>query len=512
MRNLRWLAGSSVLLLLLGTAVFAQGGGRTLTIGVGAPPVTMDPMGSDSDSNMSIVTNIFDTLIQRDQQGKLQPDLATSWKNIDPNTWEFTLRKGVTFSNGDPFTWKDVQYTFQRLKVPKISEFGTFGALVKSVQAAAGDPWTIDITTTQPVPYFLQNLPLIFIMGQKSTESRSQGQIGTQPIGTGPYVLDQWVKGSYLKLSANPHYWGDAPAIKQVEIRPITDPSARLAAMLGGEVDILQNVPVALAKQIESSPKVQLLTHPARRSVFLGLGNKPGTPGADMRVRKAIAMAIDEKSIIDKVMFGHASPAAQIPDPPTVGYSSAIQRESYDLAQAKKLLQEAGYGGGFSLTLTGTNDHYVQDANIMAAVASQLAKVGIKVDVNAMPASVYFPKEEQHDLQLYLLGWFDSTYDFGRTYSKIIHSVDAKAGLGTFNGAGYSNPSLDAEWAKANALVAPKAREAALKKLNEDTMAALAVFPLHYQEDDYAVSKASNVVFQPRPDTWLVLDGIHYAQ
>ncbi|MEJ2288863.1 MAG: ABC transporter substrate-binding protein [Deinococcales bacterium] len=512
MSRLRWLTGMAVAFLVLGSLGFAQNANRTLKIGVGAPPVTMDPMGSDSDSNMSIVTNIFDALIQRDQQGKLQPDLATSWKNVDPTTWQFTLRKGVTFSNGDAFTWKDVQYTFQRLKEPKISEFGTFGALVKSVQPVDGDPWTIDITTTQPVPYFLQNLPLIFIMGQKSTEARSQGQIGTQPIGTGPYVLDQWVKGSYLKLSANPHYWGDAPAISHVEIRPITDPSARLAAVLGGEVDILQNVPVALAKQIQASTKVDLLTHPARRSIFLGLGNKPGTPGADMRVRKAIAMAIDEKAIIDKVMFGHATPAAQIPDPPTVGYSSAIQHVGYDPAQAKKLLQEAGYGNGFSLTLSGTNDHYVQDANIMAAIASQLAKVGIKVDVNAMPASVYFPKEEQHNLQLYLLGWFDSTYDFGRTYSKLIHAVDAKAGLGTFNGGGYDNPTLDAEWAKANALVAPKAREAALKKLNEDAMADLAVIPLHYQEDDYAVSKTSHVVFDPRPDTWLVLKGIHYAQ
>ena len=478
----------------------------TLVVAVAAPPQTMNPLGSDSDCNLSIMANIFDGLLQRDAQGNLQPALAISWERIDALTWRFHLRKGVKFHNGDPFTWEDVKFTMARLTQPyPVSEFLSFGGMIAAVTTVNGDPWTIDIKTKVPVPYFVENLPQIFIMDKKWTEAHSIGYIGEHPNGTGAYKFVEWVKGSYLKLEANNNYWGGAPSIKYIIIKPITEPSTRLAAILTGSVDILQDIPVQLFNTVASNPNVQVVTRPARRSIFLGLGNKPGTPTADIRVRKAMYMAINEDEIIQKVMFGHAYPCSQIPDPPTVGYDPSIKRLPYDPVEAKKLLTEAGYPNGFDITLTGPNDRYVQDAQIEQAVANQLAKIGIRVKVDSKPKAIFFPEVDAHKLQFYLLGWFDGSYDFGRSFSKLLHTVDPQAGLGGFNGASFSDPTLDDIYAASTGIINPDLRADSLRLLNKVAMEQdIAVIPLHYQQDSYAIYKGRGIQFEPRPDTWLV--------
>ncbi|HLI11168.1 MAG TPA: ABC transporter substrate-binding protein [Alphaproteobacteria bacterium] len=503
----------AALALVLGILISpaAAAGSKPLVIAVGAGPQSMDPLAHDVDSNMSVMDNIFDALLERNTAGQLVPGLATSWERVDANTWRFKLRRGVKFHNGNEFTWEDVKFTFERGKDPKVSEFSNFAQLVASVKPAGNDPWTIDITTTQPVPYFVQALPLFFIMDQKSTASRSEGEVAQHPIGTGPYKFVEWVKSSYLKVTANDAYWGGKPKIENVELRPISEASTRLAAIASGDVDILQDVPVALIKAVERNPKVEVVARPARRSIFLAIANKPGTPTADLRVRRAMYMAINEPEIIAKVMFGHASPAAQVPDPPTVGYSKAIKRLPYDPAKAKALLKEAGYANGFDLTLNGPNDRYVQDAQIEATVAAQLAKVGIRVKVVSEPKAVFFPKVDRHELQSYLIGWFDGSYDFGRTYNQLFHTVDPKGGSGGTNGDSYSNPKLDEMYAATTNIIDPAKREEALQKLNEAAMEQVVVIPLHYQEDDYAIRKDRGIHFTPRADTWIVYKDISFG-
>jgi len=513
MRKLGFLLVVSVLIIgLVGTfAVTGVGKSKdTLVIAVAAPPRTMNPLGSDSDANLSIMANIFDGLLQRDSQGNLHPALATSWERIDALTWRFHLRKGVKFHNGDDFTWEDVKFTMERLKKPyPVSEFLAFGGLIDSVTTVNGDPWTIDIKTKTPTPYFVQNLHQIFIMDKESTESRSIGDIGEHPIGTGAYKFVEWVKGSYLKLEANEDYWGGAPSIKYVEFRPITQPSTRVAAITSGQVDIVQDVPLEMFDTVANNPNVQVITRPSRRSIWLGLGNKPGTPTADIRVRKAIYMAINEDEIVDKVMFGHAVPCSQIPDPPTVGYDPSIKRLPYDPEQAKKLLAEAGYPNGFAITLTGPNDRYVRDEQIEQAVANQLAKVGIKVSVDSKPKAIYFPEVDEHKLDFYLIGWFDGSYDFGRSFRKLLHTVDPDRGYGGLNGSGYSDPTLDKLLEASEGIITPSLRAQELQLLNKVAMEEkIAVIPLHYQEDSYAVYKGRGINFQPRSDTWIVAKDI----
>ena len=484
----------------------------TLIVAVASPPRTMNPHGSDADCNLSVMANIFEGLLYRDAPGKLGPGLATSWKRIDELTWRFTLRQDVKFHNGNDFTWEDVKFTFQRLKEPyPVSEFLFFGGIVKSVETVDGDPWTIDIKTTISIPYFVENLHQIFIMDKESTEARSIGEVGQYPIGTGPYKFVEWVKGAYLKLTINEGYWGVLPPIKNAEIMPVTESSTRLAAITTGKVDIMQDIPVELFDTAVANPNLEIITRPARRAIYLGLRNEPTFPGSDIRVRRAIYMAINEDEIIEKVMFGHAFPASQIPDPPTVGYDPTIKRLSYDPERAKILLAEAGFPDGFKMKLTGPNDRYVRDAQICEAVAKQLAKVGIEVELDTKPKAIFFPEVDEHKLDFYLIGWFDGSYDFGRSLSKLLHSVDVERGYGGLNGADYSDLTLDRLLEESAEIVDPALRAEKLRLLNRTAMEEkVAIIPLHYQEDSYAVYKGRGIKFTPRADTWILFREITF--
>jgi peptide/nickel transport system substrate-binding protein len=463
----------------------------------------MNPHGDDSDAGLSYFSNFFDGLLQRKgSQGQLLPALAVKWEHPDLLTWRFHLRKGVKFHNGNAFNAADVKFTFERLTNPEVSEFTNTGKQIDSIKVV--DEYTVEIKTKQPIPWFANNMHQIFIMDKESTEGRDQGDVMVKPIGTGAYELVEWVKGSYIKMKANESYWEGAPPIKNVEIRPITESSTRFAALVSGQVDIVTGVPVELFKQIKKNPKLEIVSRPARRSIFLALGNKPGTPMADVRVRKAMYMAINEGEIIEKIMRGHAAFAAQVPDPPTIGYNADIKRLPYDPGMAKKLLKEAGYEKGFEVTLTGPNDRYVQDAKIAEAVARYLAKVGIKVKLDVKPKSVFFPEVTKGILDFYLIGWFDGTFDMGRTYFKIIHTRDDEKGYGFFNGTSYSHPELDTLIESTADIVNPEERKKTLMKLNKMAMDNIAWIPLHYQEDLYAIQKGRGISFSPRPDRWMV--------
>jgi len=205
------------------------------------------------------------------------------------------------------------------------------------------------------------------------------------------------------------------------------------------------------------------------------------------------------------VMFGHAFPAAQIPDPPTVGYDSSLKHPAYDPERAKLLLAEAGYSDGFKIKLTGPNDRYVRDAQICEAVAKQLSKVGIKVELDTKPKAIFFPEVDEHILDFYLIGWFDGSYDYGRSFTKLIHSVNVEKGYGGLNGVGYSDATLDKLLEESALIVDPEVRADKLRLLSRIAMDdKIAYIPLHYQEDSYAVYKGRGIEFTPRADTWIL--------
>jgi peptide/nickel transport system substrate-binding protein len=487
---------------LLGMAAQAMAD-SSLTVAQDYPPRMMNPHGDDSDAGLSYFSNFFDGLLQRKgSEGTLVPALAEKFEHPDLLTWRFYLRKGVKFHNGNPFDAADVKFTFERLSNPDVSEFTNTGKQIDSVTIV--DDYTVDIKTKQPIPWFANNMHQIFIMDKESTETRDPGDVMVKAIGTGAYRFVEWVKGSYIRMEANADYWEGAPPINKVEIRPITESSTRFAALVSGQVDIVTGIPVELFDKVKKNPKLQVISRPARRSIFLGIGNKEGSPTADIRVRKAMYMAINEDEIIEKIMRGHATPAAQVPDPPTIGYNETIQRLAYDPEMAKNLLKEAGYEKGFDITLTGPNDRYVQDAKIAEAVARYLAKIGIRVKLDVKPKSVFFPEVTKGILDFYLIGWFDGTFDMGRTYFKLVHTRDEEKGFGVFNGAAFSNPEIDKLLQSTADIVDPEERKQTLQKLNKMAMDNIAWIPLHYQEDLYAIQQGKGIKFQPRPDRWMV--------
>jgi peptide/nickel transport system substrate-binding protein len=493
-----------ILTALLLAAPLSAAMAADLVAAVDTPPRMMNPHGDDSDAGLSYMANFFDGLLQRKgADGELVPALAERWEHPDDLTWKFYLRKGVTFHNGNPFTAEDVKFSFERLSNPDVSEFLNTGKQIESIEVI--DDYTVSIKTKTPIPWFANNMHQVFIMDKESTESRDPGDVMVKPIGTGAYMLEEWVKGSYVRMTANENYWEGAPKLKQIEVQPITESSTRFAALVSGQADIVTGVPVELFAKIVDNPKLEVVSRPARRSIFLALGNKEGDPWSDIRVRQAIYMAINEDEIIEKVMRGHATPAAQVPDPPTIGYNPDIKRLSYDPEKAKALLKEAGYENGFEITLTGPNDRYVQDAQIAEAVAKYLAKVGIKVTLDVKPKSVFFPEVTEGILDFYLIGWFDGTFDMGRTYFKIAHTRDKDMGYGGLNGASYSNAELDKLLESTADMIDVEQREKALMELNKMAMVDQIVWiPLHYQEDLYAVQKDKGINFNPRPDRWMV--------
>ncbi|HYR03173.1 MAG TPA: ABC transporter substrate-binding protein, partial [Syntrophobacteria bacterium] len=399
----------------------------------------------------------------------------------------------------------------ERTANPEVSQFVNFGKSLESVQVL--DDYTVVVKTKTPIPWFVNNMHQLFIMDKESTEKRDAGDVMVKPIGTGAYKLEEWVKGSYVKMVANEDYWEGAPPIKKVEIRPITESSTRFAALASGQVDMLTGVPLELYDQVVADKKLEVVNRPARRSIFLVMGSKPGSPLADVRVRKAMYTAINEDEIIEKIMRGHAKPAAQIPDPPTVGYNGELKRLPYDPEGAKKLLKEAGYEKGFTVTLSGPTDRYIMDKQICEAAAKYLAKVGIEVKLDLKPKAIFFPEVGQGKLEMYLLGWFDGTYDMGRTYAKLVHSRDLDKGYGELNGAFFSDAGIDKVIESTATMLDLKERTKTLQQLNKTAMVdQIYCIPLHYQVDIYALQKAKAINFKPRPDRWMVYKEISFAQ
>ncbi len=492
-----------VLMALPGMA-FAK---ADLVVAVDAPPKTMNPHGYNSDANLSYMANFFDGLLQRHApDGKLAPALATKWNRIDALTWKFELRKGVKFHNGNAFNADDVKFTFERMKDPNFSKFVNIANSIDSIETP--DEYTVIFKTGKPIPWFAETMHQNFIVDKESSVNRDSGDYNTKAMGTGAYKFTEWVKGSYIRMEANMDYWEGAPLFKKVEIKPITEDATRFAAIAARQADILSGVPVPMIDRIKKTPSIELVSRPARRCIYMGIGNKAGTPFADVRVRKALAMAINEDEIIKTVMRGQATPAAQVPDTATIGYDPSLKRLAYDPSGAKALLKEAGFPNGFDITIAGPNDRYINDDQICQAVAKYLAKIGLKVTLDVKPKSIFFDELTEYKHMFYLIGWMDGSYDFGRSAQMLLHSVNSEKGMGTYNGAMYTNAGLDKQIIDSASILDRAKREKALQTVNKESVHDVAWIPLHYQQDIYAIQKGSGIKFTPRPDRWIVVKEI----
>ncbi len=505
------LLGAVVAVLLAGNV-----GAADLRVGLKLEPSSIDPHYHNLGPNNSAARHIFDRLVHTNEKQQLGPGLAVSWKPLSDTVWEFKLRQGVKFHDGSPFTADDVLFTFERAPNVEASP-SSFALYTKGKTLKKIDDFTIHITTERPYPLMPNDVSTINIISKKHGEGAKTADYnsGKAAIGTGPYKFVEWVPGDRLVLEKNPDYWGEKAVFDHVVIKPINSDPTRVAALLAGDVDMIDLVPTADIAHLKTNPKVVLSQGVSNRVIYLHLdhdrddspfvtGTGGKNPLKDVRVRKAISKAINRPAIVEKVMEGIAIPAGQLLPEGFFGVSPNLKAEAYDPEGAKKLLAEAGWGGGFGLTLHGPNDRYINDDKIAQAIGQMLTRVGIKAKIETMPRSVYFSRASRGgpnktpEFSFILVGWGAGTGEASSPLKSLLHTYDKARGFGASNRGRYSNPEVDKIVEDALATVDDAKREKLLQKATEIAINDLGIIPLHYQVNTWATRPG--LAYTPRTD------------
>jgi peptide/nickel transport system substrate-binding protein len=500
---------------------------QELKIGLSAEPSAMDPHFHNLTPNNSLTKHIFDRLVDQDENQLQKPALAASWKTLDDTTWEFKLRPNVKFSDGSDFTANDVIFTVCR--APRVENSpSSFGIGVRPITAmSAPDPLTVVIKTASPYPLMPNELANIGIL---SAKANGAGQVvfdrqecknaGTYPktdafnsgqaaIGTGPYKLARFAKGDRIILERNETYWGKKPEWQRIVFRPITSAGPRVAALLSGDVDLIENVPIHDQARIKANPDFTVVQGLSNRVIYLHFNyvddTAPGVDGTDgknpfrdKRVREAISKAIDRDAIVARIMGGVAVAAGELLPAPMFGTNKDMKAEKPDPDGAKKLLAAAGYPNGFTLVLGTPNDRYINDAMISQAVAQMLSRIGLKVSLDAMTASQFFAKRSKRGFGIWLAGWGAGTGEMSSPIKSLLATPNKDKGTGPSNSGGYSNPKVDQLLDRALATVDDEKRADLLAEASRVGMADYGCIPLHYEMTTWAFRK--NFAYVPRAD------------
>ncbi|CUI51718.1 ABC transporter substrate-binding protein [Achromobacter kerstersii] len=509
----------------------APAAGSTLKIGLSSEPTSMDPHYHQATPNDAMTSHMFETLIGQNAKMDLIPRLATAWKSVDDTTWEFTLRDGAKFSNGQPFTAQDVIFTFCRVMNNEQSIGGSYPAIVqKFANVEARDGNKLVIKTHKPYPLLPNDLtrtgmlwsgivehgPITFDLKNKCGVTGPWPTVadfnnGRDVIGTGPYTLKSYVKGTGIELTRNDAYWGDKPTWQTVKLIPVPAAGPRLTGLLAGDFDLIENPAARDVKRISETPGFGHVITPSVRVVYFqfDVARSPSptvkaadgkNPLQDVRVRRAISMAIDRKTIAARIMDGAATPANQFLPDGMFGTLPHPPELKYDPEGAKKLLADAGYPNGFELAISSTNDRYINDAQISQAVAQYLSRVGIKTTVDAMTRSVYFPKRAKREFSFAMGGWSSETGEASSFLQYWVTRFDKEHGLGTSNYGGYDNPEFDAVFKRALVTVDPAEREKLLQQSLTLALADLPSIPLHFESSIWAFKKG--LVYEGRADQY----------
>ena len=380
-----WTSGLTLLALTLLTSapVAAQ---ATLTISQPSDATTLDPGRSTQVLTVNYFANLYDTLTRWDAALKLQPGLATAWKNVDETTWEFTLRPGVKFHDGSPLTVADVKATLDRNLAPGKTVVTAGFATIESVQAV--NATTIRIVTKKPDPLLLVRMAQMGAQIYPARLATDDGakELARKPIGSGPYRFVEWVKDDRLVMEANRDWWGwggKPPRIDRVIWKPIPDDFARLSALEKGEVDVVTNLLPDQIASLKQGRATQVLSVPATRTAMFTM-NSTQPPLSDKRVRQALHYAMDIQSIVKNLYAGYGKPLSGGLADTEFGYNPALKPYPYDLARAKKLLADAGFSGGIDVTLYSGSGTMVNDKQLLEAIADMWSKAGIRARVDVM--------------------------------------------------------------------------------------------------------------------------------
>jgi peptide/nickel transport system substrate-binding protein len=480
--------------------------------------LTLDPHAQNEGPTTNLNRQIYEPLVERNRDGSLVPALALSWRiTEDPSVWEFKLRQGVKFHNGNPFDADDVVFTFERARQPT-SDFKGYITSVESV--AKVDAQTVRIKTKGPNPILVENLTYLMMMDKEWSEANNAGKpqdfknkeenfAVRNANGTGPFVLVAREPDVKTVFKRNDAYWGrgEVPLeITELVLNPIKADATRVAALLSGEVDFVQDVPVQDIERLKSSPNLRITTGPENRTIFFGfdVGSpqlrssdvKGKNPFAELRVRQAVNMAINREAIQRVVMRMQSVPAGAIVPPFVNGYSKALDTlPRVDVAKAKALLAEAGYPNGFSISLHCPNDRYLNDEAICQAAVGMLGQIGIKVSLVSQSKSLHFPVIQKAEADFYLLGWGVPSYDSEYIFNYLYYTRTDK--FGGWNATRYSNPEIDKLIEGLSAETDLAKRNVAIARIWQQVAADQIYVAIHHQVLAHAMKSFVDIPVHP---------------
>jgi peptide/nickel transport system substrate-binding protein len=444
---------------------------------------------------------------------QLLPELATAWRARDPLTWEFTLRQGVVWHDGSPFTAEDVIASFRR--VPKVTGSpGSFALYVRQItDVQAEGRHTLVLKTATPFPLMPNYMGAVMIVPARIAETATTQQFNTleAAIGTGPYRVVEYTRGQRIVLEANFRHWAGAPSWSRVVFRPLTQPAPRVAALLSGEVDLIEQPPPADISRLRGG-STRVWEGPGNRTVFFAFdfhrsptpfvtgpdGAAIDNPFRDLRVRQAMSLAINREAICAQVMEGLSQPINQFVGPGVFGHVPDLPPADFNPDRARALLADAGLPAGFRLTIHGTSDRLVNDAKVLQALAQMFARVNIRAEVDAIPSASFFPRVGQLEFSFFFNSWGHGSSGGMTTMRTLLGTFDRDRGLGATNRGRYSNPAVDAAILAALETVEDSRREAFLREATAIAMRDVAVLPVH-QLSNFWASRA-NVAYEPRRD------------
>jgi len=497
----------SAVLTSVGALAALPTSAQTIRVANQGDALSMDPHTLQETLQLSLTGNIYEGLVGRDKAMNPAPGLATSWQQTAPTVWRFNLRQGVRFHDGKPFSADDVVFSFQRMK----SESSALRALSSDVKDVRKiDDYTVEIDTHAPVPIFPRIIPTLYIMSRAWCEENQavtpadrrkneENPASFKANGTGPYKLAERQPDVRTVFVRNDNYWGEIESnAREFVFTPIANDATRVAALLSGAVDVVDPVPLQDVARINANANTQVLEGPELRTIFLGMDQyrdellyasvKGKNPFKDKRVRQAFYQAIDIEGIKKTIMRGAATPVAQMVGIGINGFQQDMKRLPYDPAAARKLLADAGYGDGFSLTMNCPNDRYVNDSRICQTVAANLSRIGVKINLQAETKATYFPKINSRDTSFYMLGWTPTTYDAHNTLHAIMTCVN-ESGAGQYNLGRYCNPELDALAKKIQSESDETTRNAMIRQAFAIHADEVGHLPLHQQALAWGIAK-----------------------
>jgi len=482
-------------------------------------PQTIDPHSQNELLTNSVNGQMYETLVNRGKKLEIVPVLATEWQQIDPLTWRFTLRQGVKFHDGTPFTADDVLFSVQRASQPT-SQIRVYAqALGKPTKI---DAYTVEFKLTEPNPILLEHATLVQIMSKAWCEknrvqkpldfsAKEESYASTHANGTGPYVLKAREPDVKTVLVRNADWWGKPEGnVTEVTYLSIKSDATRVSALIAGNIDLILDPPPQDVPRLKKQAGIRVIEGTENRIIFFGFDQardqllysdvKGKNPFKDRRVREAVYRAIDIEALRRVTMRGQAAPTGGITPSVLASNPDAEKRLPFDAVLAKKLLAEAGYPNGFGFTLDCPNNRYINDEQICVAVAGMLAKIGLKVRVNAQPRAIYFARMPKRDTSAYMLGWGGAITDAETTFTPVLHSPDAK-GRGDWNWGSYQNRKLD-ELIDAQRIESdPAKRRKLIAEALAEHNAQIHHVPLHRQVIPWAMRE--NIRAVHRADNWV---------